>query len=228
VRIFKTKGVGRFAWCERIADASLREAIERAEHGIIDADLGGGLIKQRLEGRSGGFRMIVAYRAAGRAVFLYGFSKNALDNIEDDQLHDLRIIGAAWLAASDEIITQALNDGDLQDSTMTTTKKPDRLSREIAEMAGAQRCLGIMDEATYQKITVRHLGPDALPTAEPITPAEVRAVREQAHLSQAAFARYLNMTVSYVSQLERGVTQAKGPALALLNVIRRKGIGALS
>jgi len=119
MRIFKTKGVGRFARRERIADASLKEAIERAERGIIDADLGGGLIKQRLaragQGRSGGFRTIIAYRAAGRAVFLYGFAKNALDNIEDDELHDLRTIGAAWLAAPDAIITQALDDGDLQE-----------------------------------------------------------------------------------------------------------------
>jgi len=119
VRIFKTKGVGRFARRERITDDSLKDAVERAERGIIDADLGGGLIKQRLaragQGRSSGFRMIVAYRAVGRAVLLYGFSKSSLDNIEDDQLHDLRTIGAAWLAASDEIITQALDDGDLQE-----------------------------------------------------------------------------------------------------------------
>jgi putative transcriptional regulator len=108
-----------------------------------------------------------------------------------------------------------------------TTKKPNRLAHEIAEMAGAQHRLGIMDKATVEKITARHLGTDALPTAEPITPAEVRAVRERAHLSQAALARYLNMTTGYVSQLERGTTQAKGPALALLNVIRRKGIEAL-
>jgi putative transcriptional regulator len=108
---------------------------------------------------------------------------------------------------------------------MTNTSS--RLSQEIMEMAEAQRRLGIMDKANYQKITARHLGPDALPTAEPIMPAEVRAMREQAHLSQAALARYLNMTAGYVSQLERGATQAKGPALALLNVIRRKGIEAL-
>lgn len=110
---------------------------------------------------------------------------------------------------------------------MTRTTKPDRLSREIAEMAAGQRRLGIMDDPTYRKITARHLGSDTLPTAEPITGAEVRAVREKAHLSQAALARYLNMTTGYVSQLERGTTQAKGPALALLNVIRRKGIEAL-
>lgn len=110
---------------------------------------------------------------------------------------------------------------------MTATKKPGRLAHELAEMAGAQHRHGIMDEATFQKITARHLGVDALPTAEPITPAEVRAMREKAHLSQAALARYLNVTTGYVSQLERGKAQAKGPALALLNVIRRRGIEVL-
>jgi putative transcriptional regulator len=108
-----------------------------------------------------------------------------------------------------------------------TTRKPDRLTRELLEMGGAQRRLGVMDEPTFQKITVRHLGPDAPPTAAPITGEEIRTVREHAHLSQAALARYLNMTTGYVSQLERGTRQAKGPALALLNVIRRKGIEAL-
>jgi putative transcriptional regulator len=52
-------------------------------------------------------------------------------------------------------------------------------------------------------------------------------VREQAKLSQAAMAKYLGLTAGYISQLERGAKQAKGPALALLNVIRRKGIEVL-
>jgi putative transcriptional regulator len=108
-----------------------------------------------------------------------------------------------------------------------TTNKPSRLDSELVEMADAQRRLGIMDEAAHQKITARHLKSAALPTAEPLTAAQVREVREKAHLSQAALARYLNMTTGYVSQLERGATQAKGPALALLNIIRRKGIEAL-
>ena len=91
-----------------------------------------------------------------------------------------------------------------------TTTKPSRLSREIAEMAGAQRRLGIMDEATYEKITARHFGEKTLPTEAPMTGAEVRAVRERAHLSQAAFGRYLNVTPGYVSQLERGARRQRG------------------
>jgi hypothetical protein len=119
VQILKTKGLVRFARRERIADTSLREAIERAEGGLIDADLGGGLIKQRLarpgQGRSGGFRVIVAYRAKGRAVFLYGFAKNERDNIDPDELQVFRTIGANWLAANAATITQAIEDGDLQE-----------------------------------------------------------------------------------------------------------------
>jgi putative transcriptional regulator len=101
------------------------------------------------------------------------------------------------------------------------------MDQELLEMAEAQLRLGIMDEPTFRKITVRHLGPDAPSTAVPISGEEIRHVREQAHLSQAALARYLGLTTGYVSQLERGSKQAKGPALALLNIIRRKGVEVL-
>ena len=73
------------------------------------------------------------------------------------------------------------------------------------------------------KITVRHLGALPLRTAEPLPGEEIRSLREREHLSQAALARFLNLTVGYVSQLERGIKQPKGPALTLLHVIRRKG-----
>ncbi len=108
-----------------------------------------------------------------------------------------------------------------------TTKRPSRLSQALLETADGMHRIGIMDGAAHRKITVRHLGENALGTAMPISGDEIRTLREQANLSQAAFARYLNLTVGYVSQLERGVKQPKGPALALLNVIRRKGFEAI-
>lgn len=110
---------------------------------------------------------------------------------------------------------------------MTKKKTPSRLTEALLEMADDMHRVGIMDDATYQKITVRHLGNKALSTARPISGAEIRTLRERAHLSQAAFARYLNLTVGYVSQLERGTKHPKGPVLALLNVIRHKGLEAL-
>ena len=73
MQVFKTRWLARFARHERIPDRSLLEAIARAERGLVDADLGGGLIKQRVarkgQGRSGGYRMLIAYRTKDRAVF---------------------------------------------------------------------------------------------------------------------------------------------------------------
>ncbi len=119
MHVFKTKWLARFARRERIADKSLSEAIERAERGLIDADLGGGLIKQRVaregKGRSGGYRMMVAYRAQGRAVFLYAFAKNERDNIDPDELLSLREIAEDWLAADADKIALAVEDGALQE-----------------------------------------------------------------------------------------------------------------
>ncbi len=107
------------------------------------------------------------------------------------------------------------------------TKKLSNVSEAILEMADDQYRTGLMDKATHEKITIRLLGSHAPSTAEPISGEEIRTLRERANLSQAVFARYLNLTVGYVSQLERGTKQPKGPALALLNVIRRKGLEAI-
>jgi putative transcriptional regulator len=101
------------------------------------------------------------------------------------------------------------------------------LVESILENAQDLHELGLMNDDDYRQITVRHLGEQSLPTAKPISSKEIRRIRRKANLSQAAFARYLNLTAGYISQLERGAKQPKGPALALLNVIRRKGFEAI-
>jgi putative transcriptional regulator len=108
-----------------------------------------------------------------------------------------------------------------------TRKATSRVTAEILEMADDMHRIGVMDDKTHHQITVRHLGRDPLPTAAPISPEDIRAAREHEHLSQAALARYLNVSVGFVSQLERGTKEAKGPVRALLNVIRLKGIEAI-
>ena len=110
---------------------------------------------------------------------------------------------------------------------MTKKTQPSRLSRALLETADDMRHAGVMDAATHEKITLRHLDDQAAAAAAPITGEEIRALRERAHLSQAVLACYLNLTVGYVSQLERGTKRPTGPALVLLNVIRRKGIEAI-
>ena len=119
MRIFKTRWFGRFARAESIDDDSLGEAIQRAARGLVDADLGGGLIKQRVarkgKGRSGGYRVIIAYRFEERAVFLYGFAKKERDNIAHDELDDLRFAARDWLEAKGAGIEAALKDGAIQE-----------------------------------------------------------------------------------------------------------------
>jgi hypothetical protein len=119
VRLFKTKWFMRYARQEKLEDHSLCDAIERAERGVVDADLGGGIIKQRVarkgQGRSGGYRLLIAYRSGKRAVFLYGFAKSERDNIDADELEILKDIGAAWLEAKKERLEYAIKEGILKE-----------------------------------------------------------------------------------------------------------------
>jgi hypothetical protein len=119
MQVFKTRWFARFARREQITNESLREAIARAERGLIDADLGGGLIKQRVarqgQGRSGGYRVIVAYRVKNRAVFLFGFAKNDKENISPDELVFLRELAENWLAAGSARIRKEIEAGSLQE-----------------------------------------------------------------------------------------------------------------
>ena len=79
MRIFKTKAFARFGKKARIDDAELCQAIRDAGQGLIAANLGGGVIKQRIahlaQGKSGGFRALIVFRAGARAFFVHGFAE---------------------------------------------------------------------------------------------------------------------------------------------------------
>lgn len=115
LRIFKTKWFARFARQQRIEDRALCDAIERAEKGQIDADLGGGVIKQRIarpkEGRSGGYRSIVLFRSSDRAFFVYGFPKSARDNIRRDEMKGFKALADEMLSYDDAALAKALKSG---------------------------------------------------------------------------------------------------------------------
>ena len=102
MQTFKTKAFARFAAREGLEDAALCEAVRRASSGLIDADLGGGVIKQRIArrggGRSGGFRTIVLFRRGALAFFVYGFAKSGRDNLRRDELETFRLLAGEYLA----------------------------------------------------------------------------------------------------------------------------------
>jgi hypothetical protein len=79
-RTYKNRWFAKFASREGISDATLVAAIDRANRGLVDADLGGGLIKQRVAreggGKSGGYRTLVFFRHEERAIFAFGFAKS--------------------------------------------------------------------------------------------------------------------------------------------------------
>jgi hypothetical protein len=112
VRVFKNAWFERFARKQCIPDKALLEAIERAEKGQIDADLGGGVIKQRVarkgQGKSGGFRTIILYHSARRAFFVYGFAKSERDNIDDDEEAQFKKAAAHVLGLTDEQLAQLI------------------------------------------------------------------------------------------------------------------------
>jgi hypothetical protein len=116
VRVFKTKTLAKFTRQHGISDDGLVDAVERAGRGLIDADLGGQIIKQRVarpgQGKRGGFRMIIGIRS-DRAIFLFAFAKNERENTDKAELMTLREIVASFLNAAEETIAQALKDGIL-------------------------------------------------------------------------------------------------------------------
>ena len=110
--------------------------------------------------------------------------------------------------------------------TRKTKAKTSRLTRELLETARDMRASGLLTKAAHDKITMRHVG--IAPAASiTLTGEEIKALREKCHVSQAVFATYLNLSADYVSKLERGAQRPSGPALVLLDVIRRKGIEAI-
>jgi hypothetical protein len=105
MRVFLTRAFAKYSAGERLSDASLRDAVSRADKGLVDANLGGGLIKQRVAraggGKSGGYRTIIAFRMGTLAIFVYGFAKNERDNIGQEELREYRRV-AVWLLKQSE------------------------------------------------------------------------------------------------------------------------------
>jgi hypothetical protein len=91
--------------------------VDRAGRGLIDADLGGGLIKQRVgrarQSRRGGYRTLMAFKAAARVVFVYGFAKSERDNIGADELQFWRRVASAFVAMSDDQLDALMKSQDL-------------------------------------------------------------------------------------------------------------------
>ena len=112
MRVFKNQRFQRFARKEKIPDQELCSAVRCAEDKLIDANLGGNVIKQRIarkgHGKSGGYRSIVLFRRAERAFFVFGFAKNKKDNIDKDEEKAFKALAKVILALDNDKLAKVL------------------------------------------------------------------------------------------------------------------------
>ena len=118
-RVFKTRHFNRWMRKTALTDVALCDAVREMAAGLIDADLGGDVVKKRValpgRGKSGGVRTLVATRKASRWFFVFGFEKNERANVSVSELEALQVLASELLALSGVQLGIAVEDGALQE-----------------------------------------------------------------------------------------------------------------
>ena len=118
-RVFKTRHFARWMRKTELTDAALCEAVGEMVDGLVDADLGGDVVKKRValpgRGKRGGARTLVATRKASRWFFVFGFEKNEKANVSPTELEALQTLAGALLGLSGAELDLAVEDGALQE-----------------------------------------------------------------------------------------------------------------
>lgn len=117
MRIFKTKWFQKWESKEDLGDETLRRTVAEMAAGLIDADLGGHVLKKRValpgRGKRGSLRTLVAFKADEKAFFIYGFAKNERDNISQNELKALRLLATELLSYGPASLAKAMMTGEL-------------------------------------------------------------------------------------------------------------------
>ena len=117
MRVFKNKMFFKWAKSEGLTDTVLRKAAIEIDAGLVDAILGGGLVKKRVAKKGGGkrdgFRTIVVFQKGHRTFFVYGFAKNQRDNINEKEEHALKKLAENLLETPESRLKEMIVNGDL-------------------------------------------------------------------------------------------------------------------
>jgi len=120
--VYKTKEFSRFARKADLKSADLLDAAQAVASGQWDANLGGGVFKQRIArdggGKSGGFRTIILFKVGGHSFFVHGFAKNEKANISPKELKALKALAATFLALDLSAIETAKSAGEIAEVTI--------------------------------------------------------------------------------------------------------------
>jgi hypothetical protein len=116
-RVFRTKTFTRWMQKTGLTDYALCQAVSEMANGLVDAELGGNVVKKRValpgQGKRSGARTIVATKLAERWFFLYGFSKNERANIDQEELKALQELATTYLSLDDKQIELFIHGGKI-------------------------------------------------------------------------------------------------------------------
>lgn len=119
--IYQTRWFSRWAKKQGLAAGALCAAVAEIQQGLYEADLGGGLLKKRLaragQGKSGGFRTLIATNRGDRWVFVFGFPKNVRSNIDKTEEAALKLLSGQLLGLSAKDFKIAVSAGELVEVT---------------------------------------------------------------------------------------------------------------
>ena len=117
MEIYKNRWFDRWARKQGLTSSSLCAAVREMAAGLYDADLGSGLLKKRIarpgQGKSGGFRTLVATNKGARWVFVFGFPKNERSNIDKDEEQALKTLAAHLMSLTAQALDKAQRAGEL-------------------------------------------------------------------------------------------------------------------
>jgi hypothetical protein len=111
MEIYNTRWFNRWARKQGLSTSSLCSAVREMASGLYEADLGGGLLKKRIarpgQGKSGGFRTLVATNKGNRWIFVFGFPKNERSNIDKDEEEALKRLATHLLSLTPQDLEKA-------------------------------------------------------------------------------------------------------------------------
>jgi len=117
MQAFKTQLFAKWASSQRINDKALSAAVAEMEQGLVDAQLGGQVVKKRValsgKGKRGSARTLLAFRQGDKAFFIYGFAKKERANIGVKDLKALKLLAREMLSYTNPALTKAIKAGEL-------------------------------------------------------------------------------------------------------------------
>lgn len=118
-RVLASEAFDAFAKSVRLGDQVLVDAVEAIESGLVSADLGGNVLKQRIAragaGKSGGYRTVVVFKRGDRAVFVVGYAKNVKTDLTQKEVRALKELAKDLLALTDDELAKAISSKKLRE-----------------------------------------------------------------------------------------------------------------